>query len=53
MNKRIWSVNDNLNVRSDVGKADKIDTVVQWSPTNETNTASTQIEEDSLESIIF
>ena len=29
MNKRIWSVNDNLNVRSDVGKADKIDTVVQ------------------------
>ena len=27
--KKIWSVDDNLNVRSDVGEADKIDTIVQ------------------------
>ena len=40
VNKNIWSVNDNFYVRSDVGKTDKIDTIVQRSPTNERNTAS-------------
>ena len=51
MNKNIWSVNDNFNVRSDVGEADKLDTIVHQFPTNERNTASLQIEEESLESI--
>ena len=52
MNKTICSVNDNFNVRSDVGEADKLDNIVQRSPTNERNTASPRIEEESLE-IIF
>ena len=50
MNKNIWSVDDNFSVRSDVGEANKLDTSVQQSPTNERNTASTQIEEESLKS---
>ena len=45
VNKKILSVDDNLNVRSDVGEADKLDTIVQRSPTNESNTASPLIEE--------
>ena len=52
VNKNICSVNDNLDVRSDVGEADKTDTVFQRSPTNERNTESPRIEEESLE-IIF
>ena len=51
VNKTIWSVNDNLNVQSDVGEADEIDTIVQRSLINERNTASPQIEEESLESV--
>ena len=38
VNKNIWSVNDNFNVRSDVGKTNKLGTIVQRSPTNERNT---------------
>ena len=49
--KMIWIVDENFNVRSDMGKADKLDTIVQRSPTNERNTASPQIEEESLESV--
>ena len=51
VNKNIWSVDDNLNVRSDLGKSYKLNTIVQRSPTNEWNTASPQIEEESLESV--
>ena len=47
VNKHIWSV-DNFSVRSDVGKADKLDTSLQQSSTNEVNTESSQIEEESL-----
>ena len=52
-NKHIWSVNENLNVRSDVGEADKLDTIVQRSPTNERNTESPLIEEESIESVFY
>ena len=51
VNKNIWSGNDNFSVQSDVGEADKLDTVVQLSSTDERNTASSRIEEGSLESI--
>ena len=51
MNKNIWSGDDNFSVRSDVDKVDKIDTAVQRSSTDERNTASSQIEESSLEII--
>ena len=51
MNKNIWSEDDNLRVKIDVDKADKLNTIVQRSPTNKGNTASLQIEEESLESI--
>ena len=51
VNKKIWSENDNFNVQSDVGKVDKLNTIVQKSPTNERNTASLQIEEEDIESI--
>ena len=44
VNENIWSVNDIFNVRSDVGEADKIDTIVQQSLTNESNIASLRIE---------
>ena len=44
VNKNIWSVNDNLNVQSDEGKADELNTIVQQFPTNKNNTASPQIE---------
>ena len=50
--KKIWSVDDNFNDQSDVGKVDKLDTIVQQSPTNERNTASPRIEEKSLESVL-
>ena len=51
VNKHIWSGDDNFSVRSDVGEADKLDTAVQQSSTNERNTESSRIEEESLESI--
>ena len=51
MNKNIWSVDENFSVRSDVGEANKLDTSVQRSLTNERNTESPQIEEESLESV--
>ena len=51
VNKHIWSVDDNFSVQSDMDEADKLDTIVQKSPTNERNTASPQIEEGSLESV--
>ena len=51
MNQNIWSGDDNFSIRSDVGEADKLDTAVQRSLTNERNTESSQIEEESLESI--
>ena len=40
VNKNIWSVDDNFSVRSDLDKANKLDTSVKRSPTNERNTAS-------------
>ena len=51
VNKKIWSGNDAFSVRSDVGELDKLDTYVQQSSTDERNTASSRIEEGSLESI--
>ena len=51
VNKNIWSVDDNFSVRSDVDEANKLDTSVQRSPTNERNTASTRIEEESLKRV--
>ena len=51
VNKKIWSEDDNFRVKIDVDEADKLDTIVQRSPTNKGNTASSQIEEESLESI--
>ena len=51
VNENIWSVNDNFIVQSDVGEADKLDTVVQRSLTNERNTESLRIEEEIFESI--
>ena len=51
MKKKIRSGDDNFSFRSDVGKANKLDTAVQRSSTNEKDTASSIIEEESLESI--
>ena len=51
VNKNIWSGDDNFSVQSDVGEADKLNTAVQRSSTDERNTESSQIEEGSLESI--
>ena len=51
MNKKISSGDDNFRVKIYVDEADKLETIVQRSPTNEGNTASSQIEEESLESI--
>ena len=51
MNKNIWSGDENFSVRSDVGRANKLDTSVQQYSTNERNTASPQIEEESLKSV--
>ena len=51
MNKKIWSEDENFRVKIDGDKAEKLDTIVQQSPTNKRNTASPRIEEDSLESI--
>ena len=51
VNKNIWSEDDNFRVKIDVDEAEKLDTIVQRSPTNKRNTASPQIEEESLESI--
>ena len=51
MNKDICSRDDALSVRSDVSKLDKLNTAVQKSSTDESNTASSQIEEGSLENI--
>ena len=44
VNKNIWSEDDNFRVKIDVDEADKLNTIVQQSPTNKRNTASTQIE---------
>ena len=38
VNKMIWSVDNKFKDRSDLGKADKPNTIVQQSPTNERNT---------------
>ena len=51
LNENIWSVNDNFNIRSDVGEANKLDTIVQRSPTSKRNTAYPRIEEEIIESI--
>ena len=51
VNKDIWSRDDAFGVRSDVGKLDKLDTAVQRYSTDESNTASSKIEEGSLEII--
>ena len=51
MNKYIWSRYDALSVQSEVRELDKLDTAVQRYLTNERNTASSRIEEGSLESI--
>ena len=51
MNKNIWSEDDNFRVKIDVDEADKLDTIVQRYLTNAGNTASSRIEEESLESI--
>ena len=51
INKDIWSRDDALSVRSDVSEADKLDTDVQRSSTDERNTAYSQIEEGSLKRI--
>ena len=52
MNTNIWSEDDNFRVKIDADEADKLETIVQRSPTNEGNTASSRIEEESLESIL-
>ena len=49
VNKNIWSEDDNFRVKIDVNKAEKLNTIVQQSPTNEGNTAPLQIEEEILE----
>ena len=51
VNKKILSGDDNFSVQSDVVEANKIDTDVQQSSTNERNTASLRIEEESLKSV--
>ena len=51
MNRKIWSKDDNFRVKIDVGEADKLNTSVQQSPTNEGYMSSSQIEEESLQSI--
>ena len=50
-NKNIWSEDDNFRVKIDMDKAEKLDTSVQQSLTDESNTAPSRIEEGSLESI--
>ena len=40
VNKKIWSEDDNFRVKIDMDEADKLDTIVQQSPTREGNTAS-------------
>ena len=52
MNKYTWSRDDALSVWSDVSEADKLDTDVQRSSTDERNMAPSRIEEGSLESIL-
>ena len=51
VNKQIWSEDENFRFKIDVDKVEKLDTIVQQSPTNKGNTTSFQIEEESLESI--
>ena len=51
VNKSIWSEDDNFKVKIDLDEADKLDTIVQQSPTNEGNMESLIIEEESIESI--
>ena len=52
VNKKIWNKDDNFRVKIDVDEEDKLETIVQRSPTNKGNTAFSRIEEESLESII-
>ena len=52
MNKTIWSVYDSFSVQSDGVEANKLATSVQQSLTNERNTTSSRIEEESLK-IVF
>ena len=49
VNKKIWSEDDNPRVKIDVEEAEKLDTIVQRYPTNEGNTTTSRIEEESLE----
>ena len=51
VNKKIWIENDNFRIKIGVDKVNKLNTIVQQSTTNEGNTGSSQIEEESLESI--
>ena len=51
VNKNICSVDDNFSVRNDVDEADKLNTIIQQSPTNERNTESPRIEEEIIESV--
>ena len=40
VNKKVWSEDDNFRVKIDVDEVDKLNTIVQQSLTNESNTAS-------------
>ena len=51
MNKNIWSEDKKFRVKIDVDEADKTDTIVQRSPTNKGNMASSRNEEESIESV--
>ena len=51
VNKKIWSEDDNFRVKVDVDEVEKLGTIVQRYLTNKGNTASSQIEEESIESI--
>ena len=47
-NKNIWSKDDDFIVRIDLDEGDKLDTIIQQSPTKEGNTASSRIKEKVL-----
>ena len=51
VNKNIWSGDKTFSFRSDVSELDKLDTAVKKYSNDERNTASSQIEEGSLEII--
>ena len=52
MNKKIWIEDDNFRVKIHVDGVEKLDTIGQRYLTNKGNTASSRIEEESLESIL-